>query len=395
MKGPHGALLPNPNGGKRRVRERVYGTVVKAVGQHKWEVTFDFDGVAKEVTSKSLQLATEGAGIPVDELTSSEAARDAVSLQPQWVLLSIFVTIFANTTVLCCCCCCCCCQSPAIVSTTGSSERSSENTRDTTDTISTADVADAIEAAVDPSVLDALEEQEDNVEGGQEDELGPEDIQVPGGVSMPSEATGDDEEIPNNDFCFTHNDFIEYQSSMNDATRHQNTHAAAWNEIKSMVGEEITVKSAKDGNIKWRVVECVRDDDMREIIEREQNEYDKKVGMMKNDYSTLASAFWDAWPVEIPSELIKINIAIDIENVKRKERYQRVIKHVSTKEFKYFNALMIGATVHGKQGTELWIKTNGVTKKKTNFLRSSRFRRVYERVAFQRNQTVCAPSNGR
>ena len=74
--------FPNPNGGKRRVRERVYGTVVKAVGQHKWEVTFDFDGVAKEVTSKSLQLATEGAGIPVDELTSSEAARDAVSLQP-------------------------------------------------------------------------------------------------------------------------------------------------------------------------------------------------------------------------------------------------------------------------------------------------------------------------
>ena len=72
MKGPHGALLPNPNGGKRRVRERVYGTVVKAVGQHKWEVTFNFDGVAKEVTLKSLQLASEGAGIPVEEITSSE-----------------------------------------------------------------------------------------------------------------------------------------------------------------------------------------------------------------------------------------------------------------------------------------------------------------------------------
>ena len=80
MKGPHGSLIPNPNGGKRRVRERVYGTVVKAVGQHKWEVKFDYDGIAKEVTSKSLQLESEGAGIPVDELTSSEAASHEVSL---------------------------------------------------------------------------------------------------------------------------------------------------------------------------------------------------------------------------------------------------------------------------------------------------------------------------
>ena len=76
VKGPHGSLLPNPNGGKRRVRDRVYGTVVKAIGQHKWEVTFDFDGVAREVTSKSLQLASEGAGIPIYELTSSEVGQD-------------------------------------------------------------------------------------------------------------------------------------------------------------------------------------------------------------------------------------------------------------------------------------------------------------------------------
>ena len=81
MKEPHGALLPNPNGGKRHVRDRFYGTVVKAVGQHKWEIKFDFDGVGKEVTSKSLQLAEEGAGIPVSELRSSKA--NQVSLQQQ------------------------------------------------------------------------------------------------------------------------------------------------------------------------------------------------------------------------------------------------------------------------------------------------------------------------
>jgi len=37
-----------------------------------------------------------------------------------------------------------------------------------------------------------------------------------------------------------------------------------------------------------------------------------------------------------------------------------VIRHASVKEFKYFNALMIGASVGAKQGTELWSKTNGV-----------------------------------
>ena len=73
VKGLHGALLLNPNSGKQRVRERVYGTVVKAVRQHKWEVKLDFDGVAKEVTSKLLHLAEEGAGIPVNELRSSKA----------------------------------------------------------------------------------------------------------------------------------------------------------------------------------------------------------------------------------------------------------------------------------------------------------------------------------
>ena len=87
---------------------------------------------------------------------------------------------------------------------------------------------------------------------------------------MPTEETGDADDIPNNDFCFTHDDFIEYQSSMNDATRHQNKHAAAWSEIKSMLGEEVSVKSAKHGTIKWRVVESVLDDDVRVKIEADQ-----------------------------------------------------------------------------------------------------------------------------
>ena len=75
MKGPHGPLLTNPNGGKRRVREKVYGTVIKAIGAHKWEVQFNFDGNSKEVTSKSLSLVEGEAGVPVDKLRTQSEER--------------------------------------------------------------------------------------------------------------------------------------------------------------------------------------------------------------------------------------------------------------------------------------------------------------------------------
>lgn len=37
---------------------------------------------------------------------------------------------------------------------------------------------------------------------------------------MTVEEIDDTDEIQHNDFCFTHDGFIEYQSSMNDETRH-------------------------------------------------------------------------------------------------------------------------------------------------------------------------------
>ena len=66
--GSHGPLVANPNASvKRRVRDKVYGTVVKAEGLHKWEVRFDFDGKSKVVSSRSLKLVPNDAGIPLNE----------------------------------------------------------------------------------------------------------------------------------------------------------------------------------------------------------------------------------------------------------------------------------------------------------------------------------------
>ena len=66
--GSHGPLEKNPNASvKRRVRSKVYGTVLKAEGLHKWEVRFDFDGKSKVVSSRSLKLVPNDAGIPLNE----------------------------------------------------------------------------------------------------------------------------------------------------------------------------------------------------------------------------------------------------------------------------------------------------------------------------------------
>ena len=66
VEGPHGELVSNPRGNKRRVRKVVIGTVVEVADEHKWAVVFDYNGVIKNVTSKSLKVVDEGTGLPLD-----------------------------------------------------------------------------------------------------------------------------------------------------------------------------------------------------------------------------------------------------------------------------------------------------------------------------------------
>ena len=68
VEGCHGPLAANINPSiKRRRRVKVVGTVLRAVGAHKWDIQFDFDGKSKEVHSKSLVNFSESSGIPLDE----------------------------------------------------------------------------------------------------------------------------------------------------------------------------------------------------------------------------------------------------------------------------------------------------------------------------------------
>ena len=75
---------------------------------------------------------------------------------------------------------------------------------------------------------------------------------------------------PNNDFCFTEADFVNTvtNNETNKVVRHQAKHSKAWEEIKSLEGEEFLCGSGED-KILWKVVEGVYEDEMTSQIAQE------------------------------------------------------------------------------------------------------------------------------
>ena len=114
----------------------------------------------------------------------------------------------------------------------------------------TGDTVTGDTATGDPAALDAVEESED-MEAAEE--------------NMNEEAEESEDAMPNNDFCFTNDDFIEYRTGINDATRHQGKYREAWATIKSLEGHEEIYSSSSDGKVVWTVVDKVVDDDFETI----------------------------------------------------------------------------------------------------------------------------------
>ena len=78
VSGSHGQLQANPNAAiRRRVKERLYGTVVSATESNKYIVKFD-NGLEKECTSRSLKLERATTALPVadvvDEMSAASTA---------------------------------------------------------------------------------------------------------------------------------------------------------------------------------------------------------------------------------------------------------------------------------------------------------------------------------
>ena len=75
------------------------------------------------------------------------------------------------------------------------------------------------------------------------------------------EDTEENEDViyPNNDFCFTEDDFFEAQINMNEATRHTGTYDLVWSKIKALEGDIVECRN-KDLVVNWKIVSNVEED---------------------------------------------------------------------------------------------------------------------------------------
>ena len=77
--GKHGPLIPNPSGGKRRVRETAYGTVIRAREKGQWEVRFDYDGRRKQVKNTTLKVVDNDSGISLQDLDTATVSNTSIA----------------------------------------------------------------------------------------------------------------------------------------------------------------------------------------------------------------------------------------------------------------------------------------------------------------------------
>ena len=81
--GSFGPFLSNPRGFKRRIRQRVFGTVIQAILNGKLEVLFDFGGRKQSCSSKTLTVVNSNAGIPLQELQIQDQDQQIQQLQQE------------------------------------------------------------------------------------------------------------------------------------------------------------------------------------------------------------------------------------------------------------------------------------------------------------------------
>ena len=97
VEGSHGPLILNPNANKkRRIREIVVGTVVRASRTAKWDIVFDFDGIPKvNIFLHVLNLVPDDSGIPLNETSSICLSNGSKIAEPTAAMTrSDFVFIF-------------------------------------------------------------------------------------------------------------------------------------------------------------------------------------------------------------------------------------------------------------------------------------------------------------
>lgn len=334
VSGCFGPFISNTSeSGKRRKRERVVGTIIRATDKHKWDVIFDYNGTVKsDVSSRSLTIVDDDAGLPINNTTThDETSTTVVSKQVFYFIdiVMLLLTIIFIINYL---------YQP--VAPEENIDAGNENNG-----------SPSSDPATDPALDD--------------DNVSDEDLDPPSDEEqMEEEAQIDPSDHPSQ--VFTEADFLESQNMNNESMRHMSTYHDAWRKIKELKGTEVVCNSASrnvDGQVVWKVIEEVKDDAFKQIRDSELKLFSKKnvdwldnngsnnIDEARSDYN---NAFWRLWPSTIQDDLEKLDSAIIKENLERKTRYQRPIRTVTKAEFIIFHALLIGASVHSSQGVRLW-----------------------------------------
>ena len=89
---------------KRRTRERVTGTVIRAVDKHKWDVIFDFDGkMRRGISSRSLMIALGEAGIPLTSVNIEDNSHKSNGKEAEvriCIKLNDIILLFATNNIV-------------------------------------------------------------------------------------------------------------------------------------------------------------------------------------------------------------------------------------------------------------------------------------------------------
>lgn len=192
------------------------------------------------------------------------------------------------------------------------------------------------------NVEESCSSSNDNIEVEDEDVI----------INENGDENEEESNAPNNDFCFTLDDFLPIPGSI-DGVHHRYVYTKAQEHIESLNGKTVEVGKG-DEAITWKVVPGVFEDKLKDTITAEEDAFEMRKLLYFDDSPNKFDMLLKLWPGNFWDDYKSLNEYIEKVNVDRKKQLQKVYRSVSKCEFITFHALFILASQCSKIGTKLW-----------------------------------------
>jgi hypothetical protein len=303
-----GGFIPGPS--KRRRRQRLFGHVIRAVGERCYLVHYD-DGQERECASNILKVESSTASIPPDmPLPICEVVRDFSAVEEAAGDPDALDSEEAE-------------DMPDIRPEEEEAEAAAEEQNPM-------ETEDDAEANVAPSAVDnVIEGTEGNGEAVQNNNEAPGDVHDPNG-RMP-------EQLP-----------MEASATVKD---YHSIKKAAKEKNAALVGSEVTVTSRKNGSLTWKVVES-HSPPGEELITKSSASYglkDFNIGSYKKS-EVLSHMFLELMFLDWKDMVNKMNVAVAASKAK--------CKKFSNEEFFIGLGIIIGGAEFSQKGVDLFSVKN-------------------------------------